>query len=63
MSNQGNNDKKQDVIIWSVVIITGIIAFFVGQKIGMRGRIVFYFLIFIEIIMYLLIRWILRKLK
>ena len=58
-----NNDKKQDKIIWTVVIITAIIAFFLGQSIGIRGRIVFYFLIFVEIIIYLFIKWILRKLK
>ncbi|MCM1499066.1 MAG: hypothetical protein NC124_11440 [Clostridium sp.] len=54
-----DNDKKEDIIIWIILIITAVIAFIISQSIGMRGRTVLYILVGFELIIYGAAKWIL----
>lgn len=62
MSNESNN-KKEDIIIWLIVGITGVIAVIIGQSIGIRSRSVLYILVALELLIYCGIKWIFNNLR
>ena len=47
-----DNDKKEDIVIYIVMVITAVIAFLIGHKIGIKSRIVFYLIAGIEVMIY-----------
>lgn len=62
MSNKSNNNKE-NIMIWLIVVVTGVIAFIIGQSIGVRSRSILYILVALELIIYYGIKWIFNNLK
>ena len=63
MGNDPNNDKKEDIIIYSVIGITFVIAIVLAFRFGFRSKTVFYLLILFEAAIYFGIKWLLDKFK
>lgn len=63
MGNDSNNDKKEDIIIYSVIGITFVIAIVLAFRFGFRSKTVFYLLILFEAAVYFGIKWLFDKFK
>lgn len=65
MDNQKDkNDKlKNHIIYYIVCTITLVAGVYIGNKLGIRSRLVIYMLVFIEIILYCVVKWILGKIR
>lgn len=63
MGNDSNNDKKEDIIIYSVIGITFVIALVLAFRFGFRSKTVFYLLILVEAAIYFGMKWLLNKFK
>jgi len=62
MSNKSNNNKE-NIMIWLIVVVTGVIAFIIGHSIGVRSRSILYILAALELIICYGIKWIFNNLK
>lgn len=54
---------KEDIIVGAIIILTAIVAIAIAHKMGIRSKSIFYLLIFIELMIYLLLKSILDKVK
>lgn len=58
--------KKNDgenIIIWVIVAVTGIIAFMIGQSLGIRTRSILYLIVALEAMIYYGVKWIFDNFK
>lgn len=61
--NEKNNDRKETIIVYAVVIVTLIIAVWIGTKLNIRIKTMFWGLVIIEMLIYSAANAVMEKLR
>lgn len=56
-NDEEKNNTGENIIIWVILAITGIIAFMIGQSLGIRSRSILYILVALEAVIYYGMKW------